>query len=67
MTSKSSGMIHDQPAITTTGNQEERDAQVERVQGRHERQHRLAPTVVHITGLAEVRDDAGLSSRKEPD
>ena len=51
------GTIHDQPAITTAGNLEERDAQVERVQERYERLHRLDTAVDDVAGLADACPD----------
>lgn len=39
MAHQSTGAIHDAPAITTTGNREERDAQVDRIRARYERLH----------------------------
>ena len=58
MAYKSTGTIHDAPAITTAGNREERDAQIERVRARHERLHPVDATVDEFGESADARPDS---------
>ena len=58
MVHQSTGTIHDGPAITTAGNREERDAQVERVQARHERLHPVDVIVDDFGEAAGARPDS---------
>ena len=63
MPKNSTGAIHDRAGITMSGNREERDAQVERIQERHERLHRVDATV-GVVRLAESRSDVRLVRRR---
>ena len=56
MSKNSTGAVHDRAGITMSGNREERDAQVERIQERHERLQRVDATV-GVVRLAESRSD----------
>jgi hypothetical protein len=62
MACKSTGTVHDPPAITTEGNRGERDAKVELVRARHDRLHPVDSTGDDFTGPTELRPTAQPSS-----
>ena len=58
MAHQSTGAIHDGPAITTTGNREERDAQVDRIRARYERLHPGDAVVDRAGQCADAHPDS---------